>query len=110
LVFTIGVLLRALPSIVAELVSLVWYAYRTGDRSMAGAALVWLVSTLALFAFLVSGVLTAINGGEVEVKGPMLAASLPIAMWLARELVTGVLTLVGRVLALFGRDPLDASL
>ncbi len=108
--FTVGILLRALPSIVAELVSLVWYAYRTGDRGMAGAALVWLTSTVTLVGFLMAGVVSAINGGEVHLRGPILVASLPVSMWLARELVAALLAIAGRLLALFGRDPLDASL
>ncbi len=102
-------LLRALPSIIVELGSLVWYAYRTGDRGMAAAALVWLTCTLGLAAMLISGALTALQGGEVQVRGPLLIASMPIAMWLARELISSLLTAVGWILALLGRDPLDVT-
>lgn len=105
--FRAGLLIRAIPSILAELVALCWYSYRTGDRQMAAAALVWLTSTTALVAFTLSAVVTAINGGEVQLRGPALAASVPIAMWVAREVIGALLLIVGRVLALFGRDPVD---
>ena len=106
--FRVGLLIRAIPSILAELVALCWYSYRTGDRRMAAAALIWLSSTTALVAFTVAAVLTAVQGGEVQLRGPALAASVPIAMWIARELIGIVLLLAGRLLALFGQGPADA--
>ncbi|MDP9350427.1 MAG: hypothetical protein M3P51_02635 [Chloroflexota bacterium] len=106
--FRVGSIIRALPAIVVELGSLVWYAYRTGDRAMAGAALVWLTCTVGLAAMLVSGTLTVLRGGEVHVRGPLLIASTPIAMWLARELIGILMTAVGWLLSLIGHDPLDA--
>lgn len=74
---------------------------------MAGAALVWLTCTVGLVAMLVSGVLTALHGGEVQVRGPLLIASTPISMWLARELIGILMTTVGWLLSLVGHDPLD---
>lgn len=108
--FRAGLLIRSLPSILAELVSLCWYSYRTGRREMAAAALIWLTSTAALISFTVSGILTAIRGGEVQLVGPVIAASVPIAMWIARELLGALMLVAGRILALFGRDQVDASL
>lgn len=104
--FRAGVLLRALPSILGELVSLVWYSYRTGDRRTAAAALIWLASTVALVSLSMNAVLTAVNGGEVQLRGPVIAAAIPIAMWVARELLSVLLMAIGWCLALFGRDPL----
>jgi hypothetical protein len=109
-VFRVVTLFRALPSILAELVSLVWYAYRTGDRGMAAAALVWLSTTLVLAALAMSSVMTALRGGEVQLRGVALVAAVPIAMWVARELIGILLALAGRIIALLGPDPLDARL
>ena len=105
--FRLGLLFRALPSILAELVSLVWYAYRGGDRRMAAAALTWLCATLALSGFLVNGVLVAAWGGEVHIVGPFLVASIPLAVWLANEAITAVVSLLVRFTELFD-DRLDA--
>ena len=108
--FRIVTLVRVLPAILAELVSLVWYAYRTGDRSMAAAALVWLSTTLVLAALAISSVMTALHGGEVQLRGVMLVAAIPVSMWVARELIGMLMALVGRIIALVGPDPLDARL
>lgn len=105
--FRLGLLLRALPSIVAELLGLVWYAYRGGDRRMAAAALTWLCSTLALAGFLVNGVLVAAWGGEVHLLGPVILASVPLAIWLANEAMLTVVSLLVRFLELFD-DRVDA--
>ena len=102
--FRIGILLRALPSILGELLSLVWHGYKTGDRR-AAAALVWFVSTVALLSFGVAGILTALGGGEVQLRGPVVAASLPIAMWLSRELASWFLLAVGWLLSHLLRAP-----
>ncbi len=107
--FRIGLLLRALPSILAELVSLIWYAYRTGDRGVAAAALVWLTSTVALFSFSANALLTALNGGEVQLRAPALIAAVPLSMWLARELLGTLMRLVGWLLAVFGADPVESQ-
>ncbi|MDQ3327872.1 MAG: hypothetical protein M3506_05040 [Chloroflexota bacterium] len=107
--FRIGLLLRALPSILAELVSLIWYAYRTGDRGVAAAALVWLTSTVALFSFSANALLTALNGGEVQLRAPALIAAVPLSMWLARELLGTLMRLVGWLLALLGADPVESQ-
>lgn len=94
--YRLGMLLRALPSILAELLSLIWYAYRTGDRRMATAALVWLTCTVTLIAFGLAALVAVFRGGEIHLRGPFLAASLPIAMWIARELVSAALAFVHR--------------
>lgn len=107
--FRVGILLRALPSILGELLSLVWHGYKTGDRRAAAAALLWFVSTVALLSFGVAGVLTALGGGEVQLRGPVVAASLPIAMWLSRELASWFLLAVGWLLSHLLRAPADAS-
>ncbi len=105
--FRIGLLLRALPAILAELVSLIWYAYRTGDRGVAAAALVWLTSTVALVSFSANALLTALNGGEVHLRAPALIAAVPLSMWLARELLGTLLRVVGWLLAALGSDPME---
>ena len=106
--FRLAMLLRALPAILAELVSLIWYAYRTGDRAVAAAALVWLTSTVALFSFAANALLTALNGGEVQLRAPALVAAVPLSMWLAREMLGTVLRLLGWLLAAFGDDPVES--
>ena len=108
--FRIVTLVRVLPAILAELVSLVWYAYRTGDRGMAAAALVWLSTTLVLAALAISSVMTVLHGGEVQLRGVALVAALPVSMWGARELIGILMSIAGRIIALFGPDPLDARL
>ena len=108
--FRAGLLIRSLPSILAELVSVCWYSYRTGRSEIAAPALIWLTSTVALLSFPASAILTPIRGGEVQLLGPVIAASVPIAMWIARELLSILMLLAGCILALLGRDPVDASL
>ncbi len=105
--FRLGILIRALPAILGELVGLVWYAYQTGDRRLALAALVWLTSTVTLISLTVNAAMVTVHGGEVNLKGPFIAASVPVAMWVARELVNLILTAVGWMLSLFGTDPVD---
>ncbi len=102
--FRAGLLLRALPSILAELVGLVWYGYRSGNRAAAAAALTWLATTVALLAFAIDAVLSVLTGGEVQLRGPFLVASLPIAIWLARELMGILMLVVGWLISLFGPE------
>ncbi len=103
--FRVGLLLRALPSILFELMSLVWYSYRTGDRRMAVVALTWLTSLVLLIGFAASAVVGAVRGEQVELKGTFLAASIPAWMWIARELLALLASLLGRLLSLVGLRP-----
>lgn len=103
--FRIYMLARALPSILKELVSLIWYSYRTGDRRTAGVALIWLVSTLLLIGFAASALASAVQGQPVELTGLFLAASLPVAMWLGHEIVMALMLAIGRLLVMFGQEP-----
>ncbi len=107
MLYRTGMLFRALPSILAELAALAWYGYRSGDRAAALAALVWLCSTLGLVAFAAHAVLAVLQGEEVQLRGPFLLASLPISMWLARELVSLLMLVAGWLIMLLGRDPVD---
>lgn len=102
--FRVSLLIRAIPSILYELGDLVWFSYRTGDRKTAATATLWLVSTLFLIGFAIDAIISVIQGKSVELTSLFLVASLPISMWIAREVIIAVLTVVGRIIALSGSD------
>jgi hypothetical protein len=98
----IPILVRSLPAILLELVSLIVHSLREGDRGTAFAGSVWLLSTLVFLASGLGALLAVITGGEAQLNGAVLVASIPLAMWLGRELVALLVGLVARVLGWAG--------
>lgn len=96
--FRAGLLVRVLPAIFAELVGLIWYSYRTGDRATAAVAVTWLTALAAAASFAVAALASAVGGDPVPLRFPMIVAAVPASMWLARELVAILLRAAAHVL------------